>query len=96
MLFWVNFYHWLNGKENCASFVFLQAGRIDKFDEFAKDFMSNVVKIYFDWKERKWNLLLHGLSVTCSHNVFFLSVKDKRDSILEEAKSLIDAQENPK
>lgn len=39
------------------------AGRIDKFDEFAKDFMSNV---------------------------------DKRDSILEEAKSLIDAQENPK
>ena len=34
--------------------------------------------------------------MTCSHNVFFLSVKDKRDSILEEAKSLIDAQENPK
>lgn len=58
--------------------------------------MSNVVKIDFDWKERKWNLLLHGLSVTCSHNVFFPSVKDKRDSILEEAKSLIDAQENPK
>ena len=26
----------------------------------------------------------------------FPSVKDKRDSILEEAKSLIDAQENPK
>ena len=30
------------------------------------------------------------------NNVFFPSVKDKRDSILEEAKSLIDAQENPK
>ena len=26
----------------------------------------------------------------------FLSVKDKRDAILEEAKSLIDAQEDPK
>ena len=34
--------------------------------------------------------------MTCSQNVFFPSVKDKRDSILEEAKSLIDAQENPK
>ena len=34
--------------------------------------------------------------MTCSHNVFFPSVKDKRDPILEEAKSLIDAQENPK
>lgn len=39
------------------------AGRIDKFDEFAKEFMTNV---------------------------------DKRDAILEEAKSLIDAQEDPK
>ncbi|KAL9975850.1 hypothetical protein ACROYT_G013059 [Oculina patagonica] len=39
-----------------------QAGRIDKFDEFAKDFMTN---------------------------------PDKRDTILEKAKSLVDAQENP-
>ena len=30
------------------------------------------------------------------HTMCFPSVKDKRDSILEEAKSLIDAQENPK
>lgn len=40
-----------------------EAGRIEKFDEFAKDFMAN---------------------------------QDKRDAILEEAKSLIDAQENTK
>lgn len=40
-----------------------EAGRIEKFDGFAKDFMAN---------------------------------QDKRDAILEEAKSLIDAQENTK
>lgn len=40
-----------------------EAGRIDKFDEFARDFMADL---------------------------------DKRDGILEEAKSLIDAQEKPK
>lgn len=40
-----------------------EAGRIERFDEFAKDFMAD---------------------------------QDKRDAILEEAKSLIDAQENTK
>ncbi|KAJ7384931.1 hypothetical protein OS493_018619 [Desmophyllum pertusum] len=40
-----------------------EAGRIEKFDAFAKDFMAN---------------------------------EDKRDAILEEAKSLIEAQDNPK
>lgn len=40
-----------------------EAGRIDHFDEFAKDFMAHT---------------------------------DKRDAVLEEAKSLIDAQEDPK
>lgn len=40
-----------------------EAGRIEKFDGFAKDFMANT---------------------------------DKRDALLEEAKSLIDAQEDPK
>ncbi|KAL9975849.1 hypothetical protein ACROYT_G013058 [Oculina patagonica] len=43
--------------------ISMEAGRIDKFDELAKDFMTN---------------------------------QDKRDAILEEAKSLIDTQDNPK
>ena len=39
---------------------------------------------------------VHKMIFNLTINTTVFSFKDKRDAILEEAKSLIDAQENPK